>query len=121
MEHTSDEQEDILDVLGAMFNAAVGEIRSGNKMFSVYESAKRVVQETKYEQFHISHGIGLEVRETPEMSPKTDQVFQEDMVMMCEVGLTIPNKVGVRIEDMVLVTDHGPEILSKTNRESRIL
>lgn len=67
------------------------------------------------------HGIGLMVHEGPSVSPlSTDQV-EQDMVFTVEPGVYIPGWGGVRIEDMVLVTEQGRKVLTSLPRELEIV
>ena len=55
------------------------------------------------------HGVGLEIHEAPAVAPKSDTVLKAGMVITDEPGIYLPGKFGVRIEDMLCVTENGYE------------
>ena len=69
----------------------------------------------------LGHGVGLDIHELPNFSPKEQAVFTAGQVVTCEPGLYFPRKFGIRIEDQILITKDGPEILTKTPKELMIL
>lgn len=67
------------------------------------------------------HSFGLEIHENPYFSQTSNDQIQAGMVMTVEPGIYIPNLGGVRIEDDLLVTDTGCEILTQSPKELIIL
>ena len=66
----------------------------------------------KYFGHALGHGVGLDIHESPRLSQTNPAVLKEGMVITVEPAVYIPNRFGVRIEDMVLVTPQGCEVLS---------
>jgi Xaa-Pro aminopeptidase len=62
------------------------------------------------------HGIGLEVHEPPRIADYDDEILQPGMVFTIEPGIYLENVGGVRIEDMILVTENGGQSLTKINK-----
>ena len=65
----------------------------------------------------LGHGIGLEVHEAPAVRAESTDTLAAGNVVSCEPGIYIPGLGGVRIEDMVLVTDDGRERLTGIGKE----
>ncbi|MBE4908525.1 aminopeptidase P family protein [Bacillus luteolus] len=68
----------------------------------------------------LGHGIGLQIHENPRIVLNSNEVLEPGMVFTIEPGLYVPGKVGVRVEDIVLVTESGCEILTNTPRHIHI-
>ena len=69
-------------------------------------------QLAKYFGHALGHGVGLEIHESPRISQRNNDLLSEGMVITVEPAVYIPNKFGIRIEDMVLVREKKAEVLS---------
>ena len=69
----------------------------------------------------LGHGVGLQVHEEPRLSVRSDAVLQPGHVVTIEPGLYIPGWGGIRLEDMVLVTKTGHEVLTSFPKDLRII
>jgi Xaa-Pro aminopeptidase len=65
----------------------------------------------------LGHGIGLEVHEAPAARPESTETLETGNVLSCEPGIYVAGRAGVRIEDMVLITDDGRERLTQVGKE----
>ena len=105
---------------------AIAEIRHGADLRHVDAAARDCIRAAGYgENFRhgLGHGVGLEVHETPAFRPNSTGKLAEGMVVTVEPGIYLPGRGGVRIEDLVVVRQHGAELLTALPRdlESNIL
>jgi Xaa-Pro aminopeptidase len=120
-----DEGPRLEDIHAIVLNAqqqAIASIRPGRKGGEVDAVARTVIAEAGYgEQFGhgLGHGIGLQVHEAPAIRPGSETVLQPGMVFTVEPGIYLPGWGGVRIEDDVLVTPDGCEVLTSVPRSLR--
>lgn len=99
---------------------AVDAVRPGISVGEVDRAARKSLQKSglaKYFTHSTGHGVGLEIHEAPRVGAGQTEVLQPGMVITIEPGVYVPGKWGVRIEDMVVVTARGCEVLTPTSKE----
>jgi Xaa-Pro aminopeptidase len=100
--------------------AAVKAVKPGISVAEVDKAARKLLKEEgldKYFSHSTGHGVGLEIHESPRIAAGQADLLKPGMVITVEPGVYIPGKFGVRIEDMVLVTKTGCEVLTPTSKE----
>ena len=103
--------------------SAIARTRPGVTTGVLDSVARGVISSEGYGDYFghsLGHGLGLEVHELPAVK-SGDFKLKKNMVITIEPGIYIPGSGGVRIEDMVLVTDRGCEVLTGADREIAIL
>src|SRR6201996_2040593 len=108
-------ERDVYDAVLMAQGAAVAAVRPGTTCEAVDEAARGLLRKAKLAKWFThstGHGVGLEIHEGPRIAMKQGQVLEPGMVVTIEPGVYLPGEFGVRIEDMVLVTEHGGEVLT---------
>jgi Xaa-Pro aminopeptidase len=109
------EERDVYDAVLEAQEAAVAAVAPGVTAGEVDEAARSVLRRAgldKWFTHSTGHGVGLEIHEGPRLAAKQTQSLEPGMVITIEPGVYMPGRFGVRIEDMVLVTAKGREILT---------
>ena len=115
--------EEARRIYGAVLEAqlaAIDAVQPGVSVGSVDQAARKVLQKNglaKYFTHSTGHGVGLEIHEAPRVAKGQPELLRPGMVITVEPGVYLPGKWGVRIEDMVAVTEHGCEVLDPTQKE----
>jgi Xaa-Pro aminopeptidase len=66
----------------------------------------------------LGHGVGMEVHEMPTLSPRSDDILEEAMVVTVEPGVYLPGKYGIRLEDMFMITDTSCQRITNIAKEA---
>jgi len=104
--------------------AAIDAVRPGVRASRVDAAARRVLRGYGLDRAFVhstGHGLGLEIHEPPRIGKRDKTRLQAGMTITIEPGVYLPGFGGIRIEDTVLVTGHGCEILTPTGKDLRIL
>jgi len=104
--------------------AAIAAVRPGIRAAEVDRQARMVLQKHGLEKAFVhstGHGVGLEIHEPPRLGRREKTRLESGMVITIEPGVYLEGFGGVRIEDMVVVTPAGCEILTPTPKELRVL
>lgn len=105
------EQENIID--------QIKEYASIKTMAQMVESDWKL---NHYTVMHaLGHGVGLETHERPYITARNDTFLKENMVIANEPGIYLPGKYGIRIEDTILVTKNGCEVLTKSPKTYTVI
>lgn len=119
----SEEQAKVYDTVLRAQQAALDTVRPGIHCHVVDRAARAVIDEVYPGTFGHStgHGVGLEIHEWPNFAPSCEVVTRPGMVMTVEPGIYLEGKFGVRIEDMVLITEDGAENLTHSPKNLMIV
>ena len=115
-----EEARAVYEVVRRAQAAALEAIGAGVKGEDVDSAARRLIGDAGYgEHFGhaLGHGVGLEVHEGPRLAQRSDDVLAVGEVVTVEPGVYLPGSLGVRIEDLVLVTEDGLRNLSSLSKE----
>jgi len=94
---------------------ALKKVKPETLIADIDKASRQYISQRGFGEFfghNVGHGIGLDVHEAPYISSKENNLTQAGMVFTIEPAVYLPNKFGIRIEDMVLVTKESCEVLS---------
>lgn len=115
-ERATEKQRRIYSLLYRAQSEAIEKIKPGIECARVDKIARDIITKEGYGKFFghgLGHGIGREVHEEPYLKSEDDTLLEPGMVLTVEPGIYIPGWGGMRIEDMVLVTERGCKVLSR--------
>jgi Xaa-Pro aminopeptidase len=122
--HASTEQKKVYNIVLAAQLAGIDACKAGATCFDVDKAARDIIEDAGFGEYFIhgtGHGVGTEVHEPPYLNTKSSEVLEEYMPVTIEPGIYIPEKFGVRIEDLAIVTSFGIINTVKSTKELIIL
>jgi Xaa-Pro aminopeptidase len=120
----TDEERRVHDTVRAAQEAGFQAVRPGAACQDVDRAARAVIDDAGYGEYFIhrtGHGIGVSTHEPPYMIEGEEQPLVPGMCFSVEPGIYLPGRFGVRIEDIVTVTEDGGRRLNTTTREMVIV
>lgn len=119
-----EEMKEIYQIVLEAQKKGVNEIKPGITGREADAITRTYISEKGYGDYFghsTGHGIGLEIHEGPTLSVRSDTVLEPGMAVTVEPGIYLPGKGGVRIEDDILITEQGNELLTHSRKDFIIL
>ena len=116
----SPEQKKIYQTVKQAQEAGLLAIKAGISGKDADKAARDIIDNAGYGKYFghsLGHGVGLLIHEMPNLSPLSNVILEPGMIVTCEPGIYVPDLGGVRIEDMVCVTEGGIENLTDLDKE----
>lgn len=120
----SEKQREIYETVRKAEQAAIDLVRPGVKAQDLDKAARDIITDAGYGQYfthRLGHGLGISVHEFPSITGTNELELVEGMVFTIEPGIYHPDITGVRIEDDVVVTADGVEVLTKFPKELLVI
>ncbi len=120
MGKADEKQKEMYGIVLRAQRAALELIRAGLPGSRVDREAREIIEKAGYGDCFghgLGHSVGLYIHEEPRLSPSDDTILEPGMIETVEPGIYVPGFGGVRIEDMVAVTEDGCENLTRSPKE----
>ena len=117
-------QRDLYDLVRRAQRAGRHAVRPGAEVQEVDLTARGLIAEAGHAdhfEHGLGHGVGLDIHELPFLGPSRAGRLEDRVPITVEPGVYLPGRGGVRIEDTLVTTDDGPELLTRTTTELLVL
>ena len=114
----------VYDTVLAAQETGIRMLRAGVSCDQPHLAAHQIIRDAGFGECFghaLGHCVGLEIHESPALSPRGRQTLEAGMVITVEPGIYLPGEFGVRIEDLLLIRQEGAENLTHTPKELLIL
>lgn len=119
-----EEQRRVYEIVRQANEAGRAAVHPGARFCDIDGAARKVIEDAGYGPYfthRLGHQIGLDVHEPGDVSSVNEACVQQGMCFSIEPGIYLPGRFGVRIEDLVIVTENGCEVLNAYPRELETL
>jgi Xaa-Pro aminopeptidase len=109
----------VWDVVNRAVEAALAAVKPGNPAMLVDKAAREIITAAGYgDRFphRTGHGLGIDIHEEPYITGTSQRPLEVGNVFSIEPGIYLPGRFGIRLEEIVIVREHGPEIFSELPR-----
>jgi Xaa-Pro aminopeptidase/Xaa-Pro dipeptidase len=117
-------QEEVYSLVKEAHDRAIAAVKAGIPCRDIDRIARECIENGElgpYFTHGTGHGVGLDVHEAPRVAMNSDAVLETGMVITIEPGVYLPDRWGIRIEDMILVKDEGPEVLTRMPKDFTVI
>lgn len=122
VDYAKESEKKIYDLVLENQTKALSQMEDGANTKNIAKMVECNFKLDDYELVHaLGHGVGLEVHEDPIISTRNERILKTGMCVTNEPGIYLPGKFGVRIEDTVLITESGYEVLTKSSKDYCII
>lgn len=118
------EQEKVYDIVRRANRAARKMVAEGAYIPDIDQAARQLIAQEGYGEYfmtRLGHGIGYITHEQPEIKASNPRRLEKGMAFSIEPGIYMAGKFGIRIEDIMMIGESGPEKLNKTSHEPIVL
>lgn len=122
--HVTDEMAKVYHTVLEAQTAGIAAARSGITGKEADAAARDVIEKAGYGEYFghsFGHGVGVEIHESPNLSPLNETLLPSGAVVSAEPGIYLPGRFGVRIEDVLVLRDDGCEDITKAPKDLLIL
>lgn len=122
--NATDEMKEMYNLVLNAQLAGISALKAGAKCADVYKAAYDILETknmAKYFRHGLGHGVGLDIHEGYSASPKSIDTYEAGNITSIEPGIYLPDKFGIRIEDVCIVTENGNENISSVPKDLIIL
>ena len=122
--HVTEEMETVYNTVLKAQLAGIAAAKAGVTGAAVDGAARRVIADAGYGPYFghsFGHSVGVEIHENPNATPSNSKPLPAGVVISAEPGIYLPGKLGVRIEDVIVITEQGCQNITLASKELLIL